>query len=293
MKKDKLVEIVEEAIKLEKSELEKVDPHTKLRGTMLDKAGPEEIKAPKMPKLAAPAMPKMDMKKGIPANMGSSNPNLMMSEGLKKICSHLKKCSMKKALTAGEKGVHSELEQKGVSSMGNKARGMSFHEDPKGNRINLSSESAKVESKDKLKELKDMPKPNLPKSEDLDKASLSVPLGPKGSGAGSISGINIGSVGAPKKKKDGVTGMVSTNISSSSGATPAAAKSEDLDKAKIMDFKTGKMLADLGQPEHLTPPAGKLAIAPKDDKPITEVHEVKPAVSNMKRLAEMLRSKKK
>lgn len=48
-----------------------------------------------------------------------------------------------------------------------------------------------------------------------------------------------------------------------SSSKPNLPKSE-LEKAKIYDFKSGKMIADLGQPEFTTPPRGNLKLVPRD-----------------------------
>jgi hypothetical protein len=48
-----------------------------------------------------------------------------------------------------------------------------------------------------------------------------------------------------------------------------------LTKAKIYDFKSKKMVADLGQPEKTTAPTGKLSIAKPGDKPAEKPEQSK------------------
>jgi len=88
-----------------------------------------------------------------------------MQKGIDKLRGFMEKCAMKKA----QKGVHtsggfSGLEEKGQSQAG---RLIERAKEPQPNKYlsDLYHERGKQMHRDNLKELKEMPKPNLPKSE--------------------------------------------------------------------------------------------------------------------------------
>lgn len=113
-----------------------------------------EAKLGKMPK--APAMPKPKMSAPATPSMKMAE-NEQPSKGIDKLKKFMEKCEMKKA----EKGVHlaDTPHGKGVSSAGMQAR----------QNLPRPKQAAKQAHSDKLKELKGMPKPNLPKSEESNK----------------------------------------------------------------------------------------------------------------------------
>lgn len=165
------------------ADLDKVDPKSRLPGVMLDKNTVNTAPAPAAPKPQANQTPKMmkndeqtlytqtDMqgygKQAVPVNKADGC--------FSKLKSHLKKCgqtSMMKADDRNQKGVHQSLsdydkESSGMSQAGLSARVGKDRPDTHW----ISTERAKESHANKLKELKTMPKPNLPKSEAVEKAN--------------------------------------------------------------------------------------------------------------------------
>lgn len=95
---------------------------------------------------------------------------------------------------------------------------------------------------DNIKDLKGASKPNLPKSEDSMKKT------------------------DPKTKLQGVLLDKAHDHNETFKKIIEATKNK-LDKAKIYDIKSKQMIADLGQPEHTTPPKGELKAVGEGFKP--------------------------
>ena len=173
----------------------------------------------------------------------------------------------------------------------------------------------KEQIQDTLQSLKGAPKPNLPKSElQKDGGSAGFPTSRIDTGFGRIIAKG-GTAGDPQSRPDKGFGAIIVkdekaeplgkpyasnaqrkkfhameNRGEISHATvkewdkeskgkklPEHVAKADLEKAKIYDIKSGKMTADLGQPEHTTPPKGDLKAVTPGFQPTKKLPVNKPA----------------
>jgi hypothetical protein len=189
---------------LPKSEVQKTDPQTKLPGVMLQKEGEKQPKVGDIGKDGLVTL-KVGAPQAKPASMELQNSRLktMISQSKKpltkdgdmgdsgsdmggqslmesedkmgKLKGWLKKCSMDKTLTASEHGVPGKnrpTHSRGINETVSISNDPQAHEKSlQGLRVRRGDMSgAKSAAKEILAEQKAMPKPNLPKSEDMKKA---------------------------------------------------------------------------------------------------------------------------
>lgn len=114
-------------------------------------------KSPKMP--STPKMPGMDKNAGAVAGVTAV---AKMEKGVHKLAKFMQKCEMKKSKGVHTSGGFSGLEEKGQSQAG---RLVERAKEPQPNKYlsDMYHERGKNMHRDNLKDLKSMPKPNLPK----------------------------------------------------------------------------------------------------------------------------------